>query len=240
MRALLVVFTLLTASACFAQPNARFIQKQCNQFPGKLLCAHLPAPTPPGYNTWTWFNPDARRLVMALNRRNTLIWNGHLVVIPHAIGVSYDYNSYSTLPRYVEELSGSDKAVLVDLKELSWGAYQEGWLVNWGPANGGSKRCKESGKLACKTPVGLHKVLQIYGAGKKSTLYPTDCQNSRVCGFKMPYFMKVFPDGAGLHGARWLPGYNASHGCVRLFTEDAKWLATSFVVVGTPVLVRNY
>ena len=40
----------------------------------------------------------------------------------------------------------------------------------------------------------------------------------------MHFFM-----GFALHGSDIVPGYPASHGCVRLFTEDARWLNEDFV-----------
>ena len=55
-----------------------------------------------------------------------------------------------------------------------------------------------------------------------------------------------FHKGFALHGADDMPGFRASHGCVRLFTEDAKWLNQNFVEtsdaanqhMGTKVVVR--
>ncbi|MCX7124554.1 MAG: L,D-transpeptidase, partial [Gammaproteobacteria bacterium] len=41
-----------------------------------------------------------------------------------------------------------------------------------------------------------------------------------------------------LHGST-LPGYNASHGCVRLFFDDAKWLNQDFLNIGTRVTVSR-
>lgn len=54
-------------------------------------------------------------------------------------------------------------------------------------------------------------------------------------GASMPYFVEFKP-GYGLH-AGYLPGYPASHGCVRM----PYWKARQFyhaVHVGTPVIVR--
>jgi lipoprotein-anchoring transpeptidase ErfK/SrfK len=38
-----------------------------------------------------------------------------------------------------------------------------------------------------------------------------------------------FHNGFALHGSYEVPGYNASHGCVRIFVNDAKWLNQDFV-----------
>ena len=32
-----------------------------------------------------------------------------------------------------------------------------------------------------------------------------------------------------LHGSFTVPGHRDSHGCIRLFTEDAKWLNKEFI-----------
>ena len=61
----------------------------------------------------------------------------------------------------------------------------------------------------------------------------------------MPYCM-FFHKGFALHGSDDIPGYRASHGCVRMFTRDAKWLNEEFVEIssernnflGTKVVVR--
>jgi lipoprotein-anchoring transpeptidase ErfK/SrfK len=55
-------------------------------------------------------------------------------------------------------------------------------------------------------------------------------------GTPMPYFMRVVR-GIGLH-AGYLPGYPASHGCIRM----PEFMAENFfksVSVGTPVTITN-
>jgi hypothetical protein len=135
---------------------------------------------------------------------------------------------------------------VVDLKLLAWAAYivgagsQDAVMVRLGVANGGSKICKESGRLECKTHLGTHTILRLHGPGKKSDLYPVDCANKKACGHPMPYYMPFHRDGTGLHGDKWLVGRNASHGCVRMLRVDAKWLNRQFAFVGMPVIVENY
>ena len=64
----------------------------------------------------------------------------------------------------------------------------------------------------------------------------------------MPYCM-YFNNGQALHGEpNGLPGYHASHGCVRLYSNDAEWLRYSFVegpnesndFRGTKIIVGTY
>ncbi len=49
----------------------------------------------------------------------------------------------------------------------------------------------------------------------------------------MPYYLKIRDDGTGLH-AGYLPGYRASHGCIRLPNAFAELLYSN-VSEGTPV-----
>lgn len=55
----------------------------------------------------------------------------------------------------------------------------------------------------------------------------------------MPYCM-FYSDGYALHGSYNLPGYHASHGCVRILPEDAKWLRHEFIESETLVTVLPY
>ena len=57
----------------------------------------------------------------------------------------------------------------------------------------------------------------------------------RFDGARMPFFMR-FTSGIGMH-AGYLPGYPASHGCVRMPERMARIFFDN-VTVGTPVDVR--
>ena len=56
-------------------------------------------------------------------------------------------------------------------------------------------------------------------------------------GASMKYFMRLTTEGVGMH-AGILPGYPASHGCIRLPLEAAKMIY-SIVGVSTPVTVAD-
>jgi lipoprotein-anchoring transpeptidase ErfK/SrfK len=53
-----------------------------------------------------------------------------------------------------------------------------------------------------------------------------------------------FHGGYAFHGSNEIPGYNASHGCVRIFSEDARWLNQEFIDLpeegGTKVIIQEY
>ena len=87
---------------------------------------------------------------------------------------------------------------------------------------------------------GIFRVFSKENEHCKSDVYPVG-----KGGAKMPFCM-YFHKGFALHGADDVPGYRASHGCVRMFVSDAKWLNESFVDIasdkneymGTKVVVR--
>lgn len=60
---------------------------------------------------------------------------------------------------------------------------------------------------------------------------------TRFKGAPMPYFMRITSGGIGLH-AGYLPGYPASHGCIRM----PEFMAENFfksVTTGTPVTISH-
>jgi lipoprotein-anchoring transpeptidase ErfK/SrfK len=59
---------------------------------------------------------------------------------------------------------------------------------------------------------------------------------SYFVGAPMPYFLRIY-DGVGMHEG-YLPGYPASHGCIRMPGSKAKRFFAA-VKVGTPVIVRR-
>ena len=113
-----------------------------------------------------------------------------------------------------------------------------------------------SGKRAGMTPKGSYTVMEkdsnhrssIYGnfinpktgeivrAGA-STKIDSAPSGTVYSGAPMKWFMRLTGDGVGMHTGI-LPGYPASHGCVRLPEEIAK-LFYDNVVVGTPVKVGD-
>jgi lipoprotein-anchoring transpeptidase ErfK/SrfK len=56
----------------------------------------------------------------------------------------------------------------------------------------------------------------------------------------MPYYMPFYTSDYGFHGSPNVPGKHASHGCVRMFTSDAKWMNRNFAEKGTRVIIRPY
>ena len=134
----------------------------------------------------------------------------------------------------------TDKHLIVDLNKMVWTAYACGQVVRTGEAIGGRAYCPENRKKSCKTPDGTFTVYAKHGYGYRSGKYPVDCQNRRICGARMYYFMPFHRAGIGLHGSDMMVGRNESHGCVRLHKQDAKWLNQNFVEVGTKIIILPY
>jgi lipoprotein-anchoring transpeptidase ErfK/SrfK len=113
-----------------------------------------------------------------------------------------------------------------------------------------------SGKRGHGTPTGRFTVLEK-DPNHHSTLYGDFVDNSgrtvragvsaridaapsgtHFAGAAMKWFLRLTPDGVGMH-IGILPGYPASHGCVRESVEGAKFFY-DHVKVGTPVDVGDY
>jgi lipoprotein-anchoring transpeptidase ErfK/SrfK len=113
-----------------------------------------------------------------------------------------------------------------------------------------------SGKRAGMTPPGSYKILEkdsdhrsnIYGdfvnprTGRVvragiSTHIDSAPSGTVFRGAPMRWFMRLTPTGVGMH-AGILPGYPASHGCIRLPEEIAR-LFYDRVKIGTPVTIGD-
>jgi lipoprotein-anchoring transpeptidase ErfK/SrfK len=183
--------------------------------------------------TWESLFPDAeqRDVVRRLNRMNTRMVTGMTIAVPNNLS-STSVMDISPMPSNIDTSSAT--TIMVDKSDLAWGAYNSsGELVNWGPISGGKGFCKDTNSK-CQTVTGNFKVQRKQGAGCISTKFPVG-----KGGAKMPYCM-FFHGGYALHGSYSVPGYNDSHGCVRLFVEDAQWLNTQFIDIGnTKVIIQN-
>ncbi len=175
-------------------------------------------------HTWKAHFPDVheRDTIKRLNRVNLHHFNRPYIVIPN------DPHSMrlSPMPTHIDTLN--EKAIVVDLSQQAFGAYdRNGKKIKWGPISGGKAWCADVGR-SCKTVTGTFRVTREGGAG---------CVSRKYDNAPMPYCM-FFHRGYAMHGAV-LPGHHASHGCVRMFTEDAKWLNHEFVTPGTKIIVKK-
>lgn len=201
----------------------------------------------PGFNcikvesgqTWDKLFPDEteRDIVQRINRSYNSLWAGRVIVTPKNLK---NASLLDFAPFAREEPSVHEKEIIVDQDKLAWGAYDaQGKLVKWGPIASGRTKCPDSNN-ACLTMTGVFRVFSKEDKRCISDVFPIG-----KGGAKMPYCM-YFHKGFALHGSDDIPGYRASHGCVRMFIQDAKWLNENFVEVanydagrlGTKVIIK--
>lgn len=208
---LVVLFTLFNGTAYAKNYGAKI----CKTDP-QLICY-----TVKRHDSWgsLFDDPDEKDLVMKLNRMNTPIYKGMKIAIPKDMNATV--MDFSPFPKQIDP--PGEKVIFVALDVLAFAAYDaNGNLLYWGPASGGQDYCPDIGR-SCHTKTGLFTIYRKEGPGCFSTKFPVGRG-----GAPMPYCM-YFHGGFALHGSYEVPGYNASHGCVRMFVNDAKWLNQNFV-----------
>ena len=166
------------------------------------------------------------------------------------LGGNYGAQPVSTAP--VDNVSywdgdhiGGKPSIKISIKEQRAYFYKNGMLVGISQLS--------TGREGKNTPVGRFSVINkdkghassMYGdfvdksdQVVKSNVAASDPKppGSHFKGASMPYYMQIAP-GFGLH-AGYLPGYPASHGCIRM----PEFMAENFfksVSVGTPVTITN-
>jgi len=151
------------------------------------------------------YNQQEKRIIFAINRIDTdRLGVGSKLVIPDTLVI--DLMKYSPFPENIEILDPIPKTLLIAQRIQGFALYENGKLIRWGPVS--------SGKESTPTPNGL-----------QYANYKTKLKISTVdAAWKMPYyfnFMNFY--GVGIHEYS-LPGYPASHACVRLYHEDARFI----------------
>ncbi|MEC3875009.1 L,D-transpeptidase [Chryseobacterium salviniae] len=151
------------------------------------------------------FTEKERYAILALNRLDSKNkWNADTLVVPAKIDTTL--MEYSPFPMQLDVLSPVKKIVVFSYPIQAYGVYSNGSLVKWGPTS--------MGKKSAKTKTGL----TFANWKKKLAISTVDSE------WKLPYNFNIFNlDGIGWHQYD-LPGYPASHSCLRLLMNDAKWL----------------
>jgi hypothetical protein len=172
---------------------------------------------------------DLFMLVLKINRLDRKhIRSGELLVIPDA---NAGPMSVSPFPLKLEVVRSIPKFVLVSRGAQAFGAYEFGELVRWGPTS--------TGKKSTPTSAGLF----------HTNWRARETRSSVNASWVLPWCFNIDnSSGVSFHQFD-LPGYPASHGCVRLFKEDAKWIydwaepwmlsqsGSLVLAYGTPVVV---
>lgn len=179
-----------------------------------------------------WPDPYQREIVKKLNRINTPLYAGMLIAVPKNLAQLQE-NDIAPFARQIRPLNAS--SIIVSPKILAWAAYDaSGNLIKWGPISGGKDYCPDVAR-GCRSKTGIHAIYDKRGPDCISTKFPVG-----EGGAPMPYCMFYY-GGYALHGSPAVPGYHASHGCIRLFVEDARWLNQDFIQgKDTKVIVLPY
>jgi hypothetical protein len=123
------------------------------------------------------------------------------LVVP---GPGTDLTSLSPFPDSIK--TAAQKVVLVSLRVQAFAAYESGHRVRWGAVS--------TGRALSPTPSGL------YHVNWKSPEHRSTIDNTWLMRWCMNIDNQL---GIALHQYA-LPGYAASHRCIRLLEEDALWL----------------
>ena len=156
------------------------------------------------------YSPAQLGILEKLNRRDV----EHLarlkeMIVPEAWPAEpadSDELEYAVLPATWEWATERNKAIVVLQPEQVFGAYEFGKLVRWGPVS--------SGRKETFTPAGTFNL-----TWKTKSRTSTDNDQWLLKW----YFNFINSRGISFHQFE-LPGYAASHACVRLLERDAIWL----------------
>ena len=181
----------------------------------------------------TRFSPEQLQILEKLNRSDlNHIAQLPLLVIPEV----WRPNElvYSPLPWWYPWAAQHAKALVIHQPSQTFGGYESGRLVHWGPISSGDK--------TSLTPSGFFH-LTWKDEGRRSTVDED---------WFMPWYFNFHNDfGLSLHQYA-LPGYPASHACARLLERDAQWLyhwgeewalderGWNVLKTGTPLLIIGH
>ncbi len=153
-------------------------------------------------------------LFMKVNRYDRRhIPAGKTVLLPVDIEKAAEY---IPIPQVLDDSRG-EREIRVYLALQYFGAYEDGKLLFWGPVSSGKKsRPTWPGKFSVNYKQRHKRSIKYHNA-------------------PMPYSIN-YNGGYFIH-EQSLPGYPASHGCIRLLMTDAKKLF-NWVKIGDPVTVQ--
>ncbi len=153
---------------------------------------------------------------------------GDTLLVPETID---DELGFAPFPAAVSALDSVPRLIAVAQRVQGFGAYEHGRLVRWGPTS--------TGKAKTPTSNGLY-----FTNWKRKQTVSTDNDE-----WLLKWYFN-FENARGISFHEYdLPGYPASHACVRLLAADAEWIyawarqwrlsrdGRSIVAYGTPVVV---
>lgn len=175
------------------------------------------------------FSAGQRILIFALNRMDAAHgMKADTLIVPDDLQA--DFMEYSPFPFRAPFLEKVHKIVFFSYPAQAFAAYQNGRLVRWGPTSMGRKKDP--------TPAGL------YFCNWKAEETTSTFDDEWVLKWNFNVENK---EGIGWH-LYDMPGYPASHSCLRLLERDARYLydwaeqwiqsgENNVVAQGTPLVV---
>ena len=200
---------------------------QAEQPPGAAVEYRVERLGETGRDLGARFTAAQLAILEKLNRADV----AHLGRLEHLVipAVWLDELQYSPFPPAYPAAGHVRKMLVVDQPSQAFAAYEEGRLTRWGPVS--------SGRQASRTPSGVFH-LNWRSRGRHSTVNPQ--------WYMKWYFNFENTRGLSLHSYT-LPGYPASHACIRLLERDAIWIyewgegstlsPRGTVTPGTPLVV---
>lgn len=166
---------------------------------------------------------------LALNRLDVKhIPQDAKLIIPDSFA---DTDIYAPFPTEIAAASDIPKLFIVSKRVQAFAAYENGKRVRWGTVS--------TGKSTTPTPS------RLYATNWKGKLVTSTLEDA----YQLPWYFNLDSlEGISMHQFD-LPGYPASHSCIRLSEEDAMWIyewAEQWVLAadgqtmlanGTPVII---
>lgn len=151
------------------------------------------------------FTPKQLTTIVSLNRvdKNTF-YTMDTLVIPDKF--DDDFLAYSPFPYTLTEAKEITKLAVFSYAIQAYGLYENGELIKWGPTSMGSKQHL--------TPEGL------FFTNWKGEEIQSSFDDEWILRWN---FNIQNEEGIGWHQYA-LPGYPASHSCLRLLEDDARWM----------------
>lgn len=169
------------------------------------------------------YTPEQRYIIYALNRVDAgNSKRPDTLIVPDTLIA--DMNVYSPFPAEVPFLKDVNRMVYFSYPIQAFAAYDHGKLVHWGPTS--------MGKKSTRTPTGL-----FFSNWKSKETISTVSDE-----WKLKWNFNISNRG----GVGWhqyaMPGYPASHSCLRMLEADAKYMyewADQWVLQGSDNLLAN-
>ncbi len=147
----------------------------------------------------------AYRTLTTLNRKELRFFRiGQTIIVPDT--VYPDLKAYSVFPQRYPGADSIPKIIMVSNRLMSYACYEKGKLVRFAACNPGKEKTPSyPGRYALNWKVRDHR-------------------SSLDSSWVMPFTWNFHSEAGSAFHQFDMPGYPASHSCIRQFAEDAEWL----------------